>query len=104
MHFKITVCILYIQFCIIPPPILTPQSLCPPPPQVHKEDGPPLPLGEQLRGGAEPKVLRPLHLLHWADLVSQPLSWYSIRFDSIRYFNSHRAILLSQSWALAVFL
>lgn len=28
---------------------------------VHPQDGPPLPVGEQLRGGEEPAVLRALH-------------------------------------------
>ena len=31
---------------------------------MHPEDGSPLPLGQQLRGRGEPKVLRVVHLLH----------------------------------------
>ncbi len=30
-------------------------------PEVHPQDGPPLPLGQQLRRGVQPEVLRPLH-------------------------------------------
>ncbi len=46
--------------------------------QVYKEDGPPLSLGEQLCGRAEPEVLRTLHILHWAHLLSQatPYPYY----------------------------
>jgi len=41
---------------------------------MYKEDGPPLPLGQQLRGGAEPEILRAVHLLYWPYILSQPLS------------------------------
>ena len=38
---------------------------------MHQEDGPPLPLGQQLRGGAEPEILRAFHLLYWPYFISQ---------------------------------
>jgi hypothetical protein len=44
--------------------------------QVYKEDGPPLSLGEQLCGRAEPEVLRTLHILHWAHLLSQATTFF----------------------------
>jgi hypothetical protein len=53
--------------------------------QVYKEDGPPLSLGEQLCGRAEPEVLRTLHILHWAHLLSQATT-FSILFIKILAF------------------
>ena len=45
------------------PSLLHLQEVCP-------EDGPPLPLGKQLCGDQEPKVLHPLHLLRF---LGEPL-------------------------------
>ena len=40
-------------------------------PEVYPQNGPPLSLGQQLCGGAEPEIFCPIYLLHWPDILPQ---------------------------------